>query len=100
MDMLHDGFGKYDLFNRNCEDFAKYCKTGYVINPTKAYQVACRLGLGSMGLAAVLNPTVPVGLSLGMGVNLVSRYANDIGVRREVNTWLKKMCKTWGCKLA
>ncbi|KAK3175455.1 hypothetical protein Dsin_033028 [Dipteronia sinensis] len=33
--LLENGFGEYDVFKNNCEDFAIYCKTGLlVISPT------------------------------------------------------------------
>ncbi|KAI9121195.1 hypothetical protein K1719_008228 [Acacia pycnantha] len=31
MYLLQNGFGSYDVFQNNCEDFALYCKTGLLI---------------------------------------------------------------------
>ncbi|VAH07830.1 unnamed protein product [Triticum turgidum subsp. durum] len=54
--LLTNGFRCYSLFKNNCEDFAIYCKTGLLV----AEQV------------------------MAVGVYCVSRYAGDIGNRRDV----------------
>jgi hypothetical protein len=37
---LHqNGFGNYDLFSNNCEDFAIYCKTGYIVKRNASEEV-------------------------------------------------------------
>lgn len=92
MYLLQNGFGNYDLFERNCEDFALYCKTGLVIHDQG--------GLGRSGqacavisapLAAMLSSPLklftssPVGMVLATtGMYCFSRYATDIGVRTDV----------------
>ncbi|GMH17313.1 hypothetical protein Nepgr_019154 [Nepenthes gracilis] len=92
MHLLQNGFGNYDVFQNNCEDFALYCKTGLLI--------AERLGMGSSGqassvigapLAALLSSPLkllmpsPVGVAtVTAGVYCMSRYATDIGVRSDV----------------
>ncbi|XP_010266599.1 PREDICTED: uncharacterized protein LOC104604065, partial [Nelumbo nucifera] len=43
----HDGFGEYHLFQRNCEDFALYCKTGKVVDGGASSQVIQR-GFGTV----------------------------------------------------
>ncbi|XVE72034.1 hypothetical protein DITRI_Ditri11bG0006300 [Diplodiscus trichospermus] len=89
--LLHNGFGAYDLFNNNCEDFAIYCKTGLL--------VITRISVGRSGQATsflaavsaiVSSPlrfltTSFTGLAaVGYGMYCFSRLVSDIGVRRDV----------------
>ncbi|KAK4400257.1 hypothetical protein Sango_1131800 [Sesamum angolense] len=92
MYLLQNGFGNYNLFTHNCEDFALYCKTGYL--------VCGQEGLGGSGqassfvgapLAAVLS--LPLRLFVSSPVGIVTataamyslnRYATDVGVRDDV----------------
>ncbi|KAL1541227.1 protein LEAD-SENSITIVE 1-like [Salvia divinorum] len=92
MYLLQNGFGNYDVFQNNCEDFALYCKTGLI--------TVDRLGVGRSGqassvigapLAALLSSPLkflvpsPVGMAtVTAGMYCVSRYATDIGVRTDV----------------
>ncbi|KAL2233769.1 uncharacterized protein LOC105173890 [Sesamum indicum] len=92
MYLLQNGFGNYDVFQNNCEDFALYCKTGLLI--------VDRLGVGRSGqassvigapLAALLSSPLkllmpsPVGVAtMTAGMYCMSRYATDIGVRSDV----------------
>uniref|UniRef100_A0A6N2KKE6 LRAT domain-containing protein n=1 Tax=Salix viminalis TaxID=40686 RepID=A0A6N2KKE6_SALVM len=92
MYLLQNGFGNYDIFQNNCEDFAMYCKTGLLIMD--------RLGVGRSGqassvigapLAAILSTPLkllmpsPVGVAtVTAGMYCMSRYATDIGVRSDV----------------
>ena len=92
MYLLQNGFGNYDIFQNNCEDFALYCKTGLLIMD--------RLGVGRSGqassvigapLAAILSSPLkllmpsPVGVvTMTAGMYCLSRYATDIGVRTDV----------------
>lgn len=92
MYLLQNGFGNYDVFQNNCEDFALYCKTGLLI--------VDRSGVGRSGqassvigapLAALLSSPLkllmpgPVGVAaVTAGMYCVSRYATDIGVRTDV----------------
>ncbi|KAF5733533.1 NC domain-containing family protein [Tripterygium wilfordii] len=92
MYLLQNGFGNYDVFQNNCEDFALYCKTGLLIMD--------RLGVGRSGqassiigapLAAILSSPLklfmpsPVGVAtVTAGMYCMSRYATDIGVRTDV----------------
>lgn len=92
MYLLQNGFGNYDVFKNNCEDFALYCKTGLLIMD--------KLGVGRSGqassvvgapLAAVLSSPFsllipnPIGVAtVTAGMYCMSRYATDIGVRRDV----------------
>ncbi|KAE8698019.1 putative serine/threonine-protein kinase WNK4-like [Hibiscus syriacus] len=92
MYLLQNGFGNYDIFQNNCEDFALYCKTGLLIME--------RLGFGRSGqassvigapLAALISSPLkllmpsPVDVVTGAaGMYCMSRYATDIGVRSDV----------------
>ncbi|KAK4488691.1 hypothetical protein RD792_004465 [Penstemon davidsonii] len=92
MYLLQNGFGNYNVFQNNCEDFALYCKTGLL--------TVDRLGVGRSGqassvlgapLAALLSSPLkflmpsPVGVAtVTAGMYCVSRYATDIGVRSDV----------------
>ena len=92
MYLLQNGFGNYDVFQNNCEDFTLYCKTGLLI--------VDRLGVGRSGqassvigapLAAILSSPLkllmpsPVGVAtMTAGMYCMSRYATDIGVRTDV----------------
>ncbi|KAL4325659.1 hypothetical protein GQ457_11G001720 [Hibiscus cannabinus] len=92
MYLLQNGFGNYDIFQNNCEDFALYCKTGLMILDN--------LGIGRSGqassmigapLAALISSSLKVltPSSIGVatvtaGMYCVSRYATDIGVRTDV----------------
>ncbi|KAM3281684.1 protein LEAD-SENSITIVE 1 [Capsicum chacoense] len=92
MYLLQNGFGNYNVFLNNCEDFALYCKTGLLTVDTH--------GVGSSGqassiigapLAALLSSPLkllipsPVGVAtLTAGMYCMNRYATDIGVRSDV----------------
>ncbi|KAK4778062.1 hypothetical protein SAY87_018249 [Trapa incisa] len=92
MYLLQNGFGNYDIFQNNCEDFALYCKTGLLIMD--------KLGVGRSGqassaigapLAAILSTPLkllmpnPIGVAtVTAGMYCMSRYATDIGVRSDV----------------
>ncbi|KAJ4844689.1 hypothetical protein Tsubulata_020664, partial [Turnera subulata] len=89
--LLEKGFGGYNIFKNNCEDFAIYCKTGML--------VVTNLSVGRSGQAAsffaatsaiVSSPlrflTTSFGglAAVGYGMYCVSRLVSDIGVRRDV----------------
>lgn len=92
MYLLQNGFGNYNVFQNNCEDFALYCKTGILTIE--------KLGIGTSGqassligapLAALLSSPFkylipsPVGVAtVTAGMYCMSRYATDIGVRTDV----------------
>lgn len=92
MYLLQNGFGNYDVFQNNCEDFTLYCKTGLL--------VIDKQGVGRSGqassvvgapLAAMLSSPLkllmpsPVGVAtVTAGMYCMSRYATDIGVRSDV----------------
>uniref|UniRef100_A0A0C9S8B9 TSA: Wollemia nobilis Ref_Wollemi_Transcript_5079_1226 transcribed RNA sequence n=1 Tax=Wollemia nobilis TaxID=56998 RepID=A0A0C9S8B9_9CONI len=91
---LHEnGFGCYNIFKNNCEDFAIYCKTGLlVIDRTpigRSGQAASILGAP---FAAVFSSplrfltTNITGMTVvAVGMYCLSRYAADIGVRRDAS---------------
>lgn len=92
MYLLRNGFGNYDLFENNCEDFAIYCKTGLL--PMDDQGVG-RSGQASsfigMPLAAMLSTPFkllaagPVGMAtVTAGMYCAGRYITDIGVRKDV----------------
>ncbi|XP_010428036.1 PREDICTED: uncharacterized protein LOC104712760 [Camelina sativa] len=90
--LLQNGFGNYNVFQNNCEDFALYCKTGLLIldknGVGRSGQASSMLGAP---LAALLSSPLtllipnPVGVAtVTAGVYCMSRYATDIGVRNDV----------------
>ncbi|KAL7147940.1 hypothetical protein ABFS83_06G144200 [Erythranthe nasuta] len=94
MFLLHNGFGNYDLFANNCEDFALYCKTGYLVRSEKEEAVG---GSGQASsvvgapLAAILClplrlliPSPVVVVTAAAATYSLNRYATDIGVRDDV----------------
>ncbi|XP_057805840.1 protein LEAD-SENSITIVE 1-like [Salvia miltiorrhiza] len=91
MHLLQNGFGNYNVFQNNCEDFALYCKTGLL--------TVDRMGVGRSGqassvigapLAALLSSPLkflvpsPVMATVTAGMYCMNRYATDIGVRTDV----------------
>jgi hypothetical protein len=108
--LLQNGFGNYDVFENNCEDFALYCETGLQIVDRKkktdngktggSSRKEVKQGVGSSGqasavigapLAAILSSPLkwlipsPVGVAtVTAGMYCLNRYANDIGVRDDV----------------
>ncbi|KAJ9556035.1 hypothetical protein OSB04_010649 [Centaurea solstitialis] len=88
MRLLQNGFGKYDVFQNNCEDFALYCKTGLLILD----KVGCgRSGQAASVLAALVSSPLkllipsPAGVAtVTAGMYCMTRYASDIGVRSDV----------------
>uniref|UniRef100_A0A1D1XHT8 Lecithin retinol acyltransferase n=1 Tax=Anthurium amnicola TaxID=1678845 RepID=A0A1D1XHT8_9ARAE len=92
MYLLQIGFGNYDVFQNNCEDFALYCKTGLLTldkaGPGKSGQASAFI---NVPLAAVLSSPFklfmasPVGMAtVTAGMYCAGRYMTDIGVRKDV----------------
>ncbi|XP_022147259.1 uncharacterized protein LOC111016255 [Momordica charantia] len=93
MYLLLNGFGEYDVFANNCEDFGLYCKTGVLIRDNRGVG---RSGQASsvFGAPMAVMFSSPLKLlmsssSVGMAVTAAGwynciRYANDIGVRTDV----------------
>ncbi|PIA34830.1 hypothetical protein AQUCO_03700245v1 [Aquilegia coerulea] len=92
MYLLQNGFGNYDVFRNNCEDFAMYCKTGLLIlDKTGVGRSGQASSIIGAPLAALLSSPLkmlmagPVGVAtVTAGMYCVSRYATDIGVRTDV----------------
>ncbi|KAL6005647.1 hypothetical protein ACLOJK_006217 [Asimina triloba] len=92
MYLLQNGFGNYDVFRNNCEDFALYCKTGLLVcenvNMGRSGQASSVLGAQVAALMASplkIFMAGPVGVAtVSAGMYCVSRYATDIGVRKDV----------------
>lgn len=84
MYLLHSGFGQYDVFKNNCEDFALYCKTGLLIPghgaPGSSGQVSGVFGatLAAVYSSLMANPICMV--ATGASLYCLSRFCNDIGV--------------------
>jgi hypothetical protein len=90
--ILANGFGCYHIFHNNCEDFAIYCKTGLLVLEKNAIgrsgQAASMLGapfaaICSSPLRFLMTQSWGL-LAVTAGVYCVSRYAADIGVRKDV----------------
>ncbi|KAG0453941.1 hypothetical protein HPP92_025245 [Vanilla planifolia] len=92
MYLLQNGFGNYDLFENNCEDFTLYCKTGLLPiddqGVGRSGQASSAIGIP---LAAILSSPFkllmagPVGMAtITAGMYCAGRYVTDIGVRRDV----------------
>ncbi|XP_057778326.1 protein LEAD-SENSITIVE 1 [Salvia miltiorrhiza] len=90
--LLENGFGCYNVFKNNCEDFAIYCKTGLlVLDQSTMGQSGQAVSIIGGPLAAVLSTPLRLvttniyGMAAtAVGVYCVSRYAADIGMRRDV----------------
>ncbi|KAJ4979100.1 hypothetical protein NE237_009880 [Protea cynaroides] len=89
--LLDNGFGCYNVFNNNCEDFAIYCKTGLlVVEEGTIGQSGQAISIIGWPLAAVLSSPVRLITNMygmaatAVGVYCASRYAADIGRRRDV----------------
>nr|CAB3481643.1 unnamed protein product [Digitaria exilis] len=102
MHLLQNGFGDYDVFENNCEDFALYCKTSLLPAAGgddhggghgggiagRSGQAASAVGVP---LAALLSTPFrlfaagPLGMAaVTAGVYCAGRYITDIGVRKDV----------------
>ncbi|XP_052195587.1 protein LEAD-SENSITIVE 1 [Diospyros lotus] len=89
--LMRNGFGGYNIFKNNCEDFAIYCKTGLLvvtnISVGRSGQAASFLAATSAIVSSPLRflTTSFSGLAaVGCGLYCVSRFVSDIGVRRDV----------------
>ncbi|CAL8170226.1 unnamed protein product [Prunus armeniaca] len=90
--LLNNGFGCYNVFKKNCEDFAIYCKTGLlVLDQGTIGQSGQAVSIIGGPLAAILSTPLRLVTTnvYGMAATAVtmycaSRYAADIGMRRDV----------------
>lgn len=90
--LLQNGFANYDVISMNCEDFAIYCKTGFIVGShdsgsgqvgvLRAVMSAAGSCLTSKYAYRVIFAADPVGLTFWTVVNFaIGRYRGDIGVR-------------------
>nr|XP_018683690.1 PREDICTED: uncharacterized protein LOC103980726 isoform X2 [Musa acuminata subsp. malaccensis] len=107
MHLLHDGFGSYDVFENNCEDFALYCKTGLLLleepGVGRSGQAASFLGVPLAALFSTpfkLLAAGPVGMAaVTAGAYCAGRYITDIGVRKDVmKVAVDDLAATMGCR--
>lgn len=92
MHLLQNGFGNYDIFEKNCEDFALYCKTGLVPVDEAGIGVSGQASSAiGVPLAALLSTPFkifaagPLGMAtVTAGMYCAGRYITDIGVRKDV----------------
>ncbi|KAG5553852.1 hypothetical protein RHGRI_011655 [Rhododendron griersonianum] len=90
--LLNNGFGCYNVFKNNCEDFAIYCKTGLLVLDQRTLgQSGQAVSIIGGPLAAVFSTPLRLvttnvyGMAAtAVGVYCASRYAADIGMRRDV----------------
>ncbi|KAL4578313.1 hypothetical protein LXL04_014434 [Taraxacum kok-saghyz] len=93
---LENGFGCYNVFKNNCQDFAIYCKTGLLVSNKKSISqsghVASIFGKTLTGVVSGMlkfantNIYAKTALGVGSGVvtHFVSRYSYDISIRSDV----------------
>ncbi|KAK4340705.1 hypothetical protein RND71_039206 [Anisodus tanguticus] len=87
--LLNNGFGNYNLFKNNCEDFAIYCKTGYLFFRTggvgRSGQAASFAAAASALASAPVRLMSTTGLAVvGWGIYCANRFLLDIGIRKDV----------------
>eukprot|EP00252_Welwitschia_mirabilis_P012786 TRINITY_DN2828_c0_g3_i1.p1 TRINITY_DN2828_c0_g3~~TRINITY_DN2828_c0_g3_i1.p1 ORF type:complete len:243 (-),score=16.69 TRINITY_DN2828_c0_g3_i1:106-834(-) len=91
--LLDNGFGCYNIFKNNCEDFAIYCKTGLLVIDRNAIgrsgQAASFLGAPFAAVFSTplrfFTTDVPGITAVAIGTYCLSRYAADMGVRKDVS---------------
>ncbi|XP_010485589.1 PREDICTED: uncharacterized protein LOC104763885 [Camelina sativa] len=88
--LLRNGFGVYNVFKNNCEDFAIYCKTGLLVANTdvgRSGQAASIVAAGSVLLSSPLRFVAGFGglAVAGYGMYCASRLISDIGMRWDVS---------------
>ncbi|KAK4278136.1 hypothetical protein QN277_016024 [Acacia crassicarpa] len=89
--LLENGFGVYNVFKNNCEDFASYCKTELLVIPNISVGRSGQAASYEAAFNAVVSlplrflPTSFSGLALvACGRYCINRLASDIGVRCDV----------------
>ncbi|CAI9753283.1 unnamed protein product [Fraxinus pennsylvanica] len=88
--LLQNGFGAYNAFKNNCEDFAIYCKTGLIVFTRVSVGRSGQAGSYLAAFDAIASSPLHflttgfVGLTAGCGIYCISRIMSDIGVRRDV----------------
>nr|KJB36263.1 hypothetical protein B456_006G149300 [Gossypium raimondii] len=88
--LLENGFGCYNVFKNNCEDFAIYCKTGLLVLDHSVGRSGQAISIIGGPLAAVLSTPLRLvttniyGMAAtAVGMYCASRYAADIGIRMD-----------------
>lgn len=89
--LLQNGFGGYNIFKNNCEDFAIYCKTGLLVFTSVSLG---RSGQATSFIAAVtaivssplrfMTTSFPGLAAVSCSLYCLSRFVSDIGIRRDV----------------
>ncbi|CAL9080471.1 unnamed protein product, partial [Musa acuminata var. zebrina] len=107
MHLLHNGFGSYDVFENNREDFVLYCKTGLLLleepGVGRSGQAASFLGVPLAALFWTpfkLLAAGPVGMAaVTAGAYCSGGYITDIGVRKDVmKVAVDDLAATMGCR--
>jgi hypothetical protein len=88
--LLRNGFGVYNVFKNNCEDFAIYCKTGLLVAHTdvgRSGQAATMAAAASVVLSSPLRFVTGFGglAVAGYGMYCAGRLVSDIGMRWDVS---------------
>jgi hypothetical protein len=89
--LLENGFGSYNVFKHNCEDFAIYCKTGLLVTVNNsaggsgqaASYTAAAKSIASSSLQYVASNYCGFAL-VGCGMYCYRRLVSDIGFRNGV----------------
>ncbi|KAG0466709.1 hypothetical protein HPP92_017673 [Vanilla planifolia] len=88
--LFDKGFGMYNLFKNNCEDFAIYCKTGLLIETTYSVGRSGQLSAFTAAASTVMSSplrflTTSTGGLMVMvgGMYSISRFIADVGIRRD-----------------
>ncbi|XP_045822181.1 protein LEAD-SENSITIVE 1-like [Trifolium pratense] len=89
--LLENGFGPYNVFKNNCEDFAIYCKTGLVVTTTISLGGSGQAGSCSAAASSIASLSVRFvttsfcGMTLvGCGTYCITRLVSDIWFRHKM----------------
>ncbi|GAQ91939.1 NC domain-containing protein [Klebsormidium nitens] len=105
--LLERGFGDYDLFHNNCEDFSLYCKTGLVIRAHERFGTRGRscqvqghagavIAAASIFPARLLTANPYVSAAMALGMVTLSRVSTDLGQRDDVEKVpVEELVKRW-----
>ncbi|XP_010549886.1 PREDICTED: uncharacterized protein LOC104820928 [Tarenaya hassleriana] len=90
--LLQNGFGVYNVFKNNCEDFAIYCKTSLLVYTNMSVGRSGQAASIFAAFSAVASTPLRYlttsfsGLAVvGYGMYCMGRLVSDIGVRRDVS---------------
>ncbi|KAK2440479.1 hypothetical protein P8452_19573 [Trifolium repens] len=89
--LLENGFGPYNVFKNNCEDFAIYCKTGLLVTTKISLGGSGQAGSCSAAASSIASLSVRFvttsfcGMTLiGCGTYCIRRLVSDIWFRHKV----------------